>query len=160
MSPTFSGFFLLFLGALSLIPYNRYIRWSLGLPSLVLRPSNKLATLQASIDSAEKTLDEFSEIKLLTSNIKYQWLETRTVSTWNKLKEYVRNTKEIWQSIKGCEKKVEEIRTSILRLTELEYQRELSEDIQTSREMISSFTRRASALNRRIKSSDISYDSM
>ncbi|KAJ6461354.1 hypothetical protein C8R45DRAFT_1028146 [Mycena sanguinolenta] len=169
------------LGAISLIPYNRYILGSLGLASLLWyaadrhRPSNKLATLEASIESVEKTLEsanmrnyaelvhvrsEFSEIKLSTSNIKYQLLETRNVSTRNELKVYVRNTKEIWQSIKGCEKKVEEIRTSILRLTELEHQRKLSEDIQTSREITFSFTRRASALNRHIKSSDISYDSM
>ncbi|KAJ6461341.1 hypothetical protein C8R45DRAFT_1028106 [Mycena sanguinolenta] len=172
------------LGAISLIPYNRYILWSLVLASLVLyagdcqRPSNKLGLLQASIDSVGETLElankncktnyaelvevrsEFSEIKSLASNIKCQLLESRNVSTWNELKEYVRDIKEIWQSINGCKKKVEEIRTSILRLIEVEYQRELSEDIQTSREIISSFARHASALNRRIQSSNISYESM
>ncbi|KAJ6461350.1 hypothetical protein C8R45DRAFT_1028128 [Mycena sanguinolenta] len=165
------------LAAISLIPFNRYIL-VLGLVLYAAdrhRPSNKLGSLQASIDSVEKTLEsantrnyaelmdvrsEFSEIKLSTSNIKYQLLETRHVSTWNELKEYVRNTKEMRQSINGCKKKVEEIRTSILRLIEVEHQRKLSEDIQTSREITFSFTRRASALNRRIQSSNRSDESI
>ncbi|KAJ6461363.1 hypothetical protein C8R45DRAFT_1028163 [Mycena sanguinolenta] len=171
------------LGAISLIPYNRYILWTLGSVSLVWyaanrqRPSNKLGPLEALTDSLGRTLQfakgtcarnylelvditrEFLELKLSASNIRFRLLETHDVSTWKEFVEYVRHSTEIWQSIQQCEKKATEIRTSILCIIEAEHQRELSEEIQTSREIFSSLTRRASAVNRCIKSTG-SYESM
>ncbi|KAJ6461370.1 hypothetical protein C8R45DRAFT_1179229 [Mycena sanguinolenta] len=150
------------LGAISLIPYNRYILWTLGLASLVLygadhqRPSKKFGTLEATINSVGETLKlanttctrsyvelmdmttKFYEVKLSASNIKSRLLETHTVSTWKELKEYIRNSKEMWQSTYRCAKRVEEIRTSIERVIEVENQRELLEGIRTSREIMSS----------------------
>ncbi|KAJ6461348.1 hypothetical protein C8R45DRAFT_1080861 [Mycena sanguinolenta] len=172
------------LGAISLIPYNRYILWSLGLASLVLyaadrqRPSNKLEPLEASIYSTGETLakakasctrsyaelmdvtSQFYEAKLSVSNIKSRLLEPHSVSTWGELKEFMWNSIKIWQSIRRCGKKVKEIESSVLRIVEAERQRELSQDIQTSREIITSLTRRASAVNRRVGSSARVYESM
>ncbi|KAJ6505566.1 hypothetical protein C8R45DRAFT_973127 [Mycena sanguinolenta] len=174
------------LGAISLIPYNRYILWGLGSAGLVLyaadreRPSNKLRPLEVSINSVGETLDlanatcttghnyvelmevtnRFCELKLSASNIKSRLLETHNVSTWKELKEHARNSKTIWESIHRCEKKVKEIRTLIECIIEAEHQRELSQDIQKSREIMSSLTRRASAVNRHIGSATGSYESM
>ncbi|KAF7335203.1 hypothetical protein MSAN_02353600 [Mycena sanguinolenta] len=172
------------LGAISLIPYNRYILWSLGSASLALyaadrqRPSNKLGQLEASIDSVGETLKlakascmrnhvelmdvtiEFHEIKFSVSTIKYRLLETRTVSTWSTLKDYVWNTKEIWKSINRCGKKVKQIGNSIERIREAEHQREFSQEIQASREIISSLMHRASKVNRHVRSATGSYESI
>ncbi|KAJ7238102.1 hypothetical protein B0H12DRAFT_1075373 [Mycena haematopus] len=169
-------------GAISLIPYNRYVVGSLGLASLILcgtdrqRPANKLRRLEASIDFVAETLKlttatyarkyvelmeltsrfhewvplfianspevtktfDFYRAKLSASNIRSQLLETRSVSTRSEFVEYMRNSKEIWQSIRQCSKKVEEIRISIKRIVEADRQRELSKDIEESREIISS----------------------
>ncbi|KAF7335192.1 hypothetical protein MSAN_02352500 [Mycena sanguinolenta] len=165
------------LGAISLIPYNRYVLWGLCTASLVLyladgqRPSSKLGLLEASIDSVGKILEsanksctrnyvelidarsEFYEVKLSGSNIKYRLLETHDISTWNEFVEYVRYSMEMWQSIRQYEKELKEIKISILRIVEAERQRELSEDIQTFREIISSSTHRPFAVNRRVRSS-------
>ncbi|KAF7335206.1 hypothetical protein MSAN_02353900 [Mycena sanguinolenta] len=174
----------LILGAISLIPYNRYILWTLGLASFILygidrqRPPKKLALLEASIDAVGETLElakatctmqyveladiarEFYELRLSVSNLKSRLLETHNVSTWKQFVDSVRHSTEMWQSIRKCGKNAKEIRTSILRIIEAERQRELLEDIQTSREIISSLTRRASAVNRRVASAITSYESM
>ncbi|KAF7335188.1 hypothetical protein MSAN_02352100 [Mycena sanguinolenta] len=166
------------LGAIFLIPYNRYILWTLGSASLMLyavdrqRPSTKLGLLEASIDSVGESLEsakanrttgrayvalmnvtsQFCKLKLSVSNIKSSLLETHDVSSGEELKKYVWDTKEIWQSIRRCEKEAKEIRASILRLIEAECQRELWENIQTSCEIIDSLTRRASVVNGRVQS--------
>ncbi|KAJ7238106.1 hypothetical protein B0H12DRAFT_1222149 [Mycena haematopus] len=158
-------------GAISLIPYNRYILWTLASASLVLYsadrqfPWNKHGRLEASIDSVGKTLElatatcgrkyvelmeltsQFPEAKLLTSNIKSRLLETHRMSTWKEFVEYVWNSKEMWKSISRCSNKVEEIRASIERIIEAERQRELSKDIQESRDILSALRRRIPVAN-------------
>ncbi|KAF7335211.1 hypothetical protein MSAN_02354400 [Mycena sanguinolenta] len=135
------------------------------------RPSKKFGPLDASINSVGESLKvalnatcrmsyvelmdvtrDFYEVKLSVSNIKLQLLETHHVSTWKELKEYIQNAREMWQSIHRCGKRVEDIRTSIERVIEAENRRELLEGIRTSREIMSSLTRRASAVNRRVES--------
>ncbi|KAF7335204.1 hypothetical protein MSAN_02353700 [Mycena sanguinolenta] len=177
------------LGTISFIPDNRFVLWSLGSASLVLyvadrqRPSNKLGLLETSIDSVGETLEaakttctrnyaelvdiahELCELKLSVSKIRSQLLETPPVSTWKELRwkelrEYIRNSKEMWQSIHRCGQKVQVIQTLIERVIAAERQRGLSEEIQKSRETIVSLTRRASGVNRRISSADRSYDSI
>ncbi|KAJ6461352.1 hypothetical protein C8R45DRAFT_1179199 [Mycena sanguinolenta] len=172
----------LILGAISVIPYNRYILWSLGLASFVLhivdqeRPANKLELLEASIEAVGETLKlakasctinyaeladithEFLEMKLSVSDIKFRLLEPHSISTLKDLKDYVCTFQVDWKSIYRCEKKAKQIRTSIERILESEHRRELSEGIQTSREIISSLTRRASGANRRIGSATGSYE--
>ncbi|KAJ6461357.1 hypothetical protein C8R45DRAFT_1108596 [Mycena sanguinolenta] len=174
----------LILGAISVIPYNRYILWSLGLASFVFcsidreRPANKLELLEASIETVGETLKlakasctmnyaeladithEFLEMKLSVSDIKLRLLEPHSISTWQELKEYVRTFQVDWKSVYRCEKKAKQIRTSIKRILEREHQRELSEGIQTSREIISSLTRRRSGANQRIGSATGSYEFM
>ncbi|KAF7335207.1 Electron transfer flavoprotein-ubiquinone oxidoreductase [Mycena sanguinolenta] len=160
------------LGAISLIPDNHFVLWSLGSASLVLyvadrqRPSNKLGLLETSIDSVGETLKsakttctrnyaelvdiahELCELKLSVSNIRTRLLETPTISTWKdlrwkELREYVWK----WQSIHRCGQKVQVIRTSIERVIAAERQRELSEEIQKSRETILSLTQQVLFVN-------------
>ncbi|KAJ6461339.1 hypothetical protein C8R45DRAFT_1179180 [Mycena sanguinolenta] len=169
--PTYLGrAFSIILGAISLIPYNRYILWSLGLASLVLyaagrqRPSNKLRPLQASIDSVEETLElakagyprSYVDLMDLTSqlyDVQHQVPTAGNTQYFNleNFVQYVRHSIAVWRSIHQCEKKATEVRTSILCIIEAERQRGLSDEIQTSREILSSLTRRASTVNRRIQ---------
>ncbi|KAJ6461343.1 hypothetical protein C8R45DRAFT_941242 [Mycena sanguinolenta] len=155
----------LILAAISLIPYNRYILWSLGLASFVLyridreRPANKLEVLEASIEVVGETLKlakascttnyaeladithEFLEMKLAVSDIKFRLLEPHSISSWKVLKDYVRTFQVDWKSVYRCQKKAKQIRISIERILESEHRRELSEGIQTSHKIISSLTR-------------------
>ncbi|KAJ6461367.1 hypothetical protein C8R45DRAFT_941263 [Mycena sanguinolenta] len=114
-----------------------------------------------SASSAKTKIAFYVELMDVTSRFRESCLlETHDVSTWKGSKEHARNLKAVWESIHRCEKKVQEIRTSIERIIEAEHQRELSQDIRTFHEIISSLTRRASAVNGRVGSATGSYESM
>ncbi|KAF7335209.1 hypothetical protein MSAN_02354200 [Mycena sanguinolenta] len=103
---------------------------------------------------------EVYELKLSVSNIKSRLLETHDISTWEEFVGFMRHSTKMWQRIHKCGKNAKEIQTSISRIIEAEHQRELSQDIQTSKEIISSLARRALAVHRRVESGTTSDGSI
>ncbi|KAF7356287.1 hypothetical protein MVEN_00960500 [Mycena venus] len=170
------------LWALSLMPGNRYILVGVISASFIIyavtrhRPSYQLGQLEDAIRVAEKILKYAKancerkhvelvdgthcllKVKLSVSKIRTRLLETRGIRTGVG---YLRNVRQIIQSINQCAKEVKQIQTSTLLIIEAERQRELSEEIRDSHEIldtfVSSFTRRAQAVTRRDFAMPTSY---
>ncbi|KAF8143399.1 hypothetical protein K438DRAFT_1783801 [Mycena galopus ATCC 62051] len=114
-------------GALSLLPYNRYILLGLlssGIVDIINRerPSNRLGRVEVAIKSVEENLKHVNE----------GWVRDH-------LELYVRD---IMQDITvtKCAKEVEEIRTKALRIIEAERQHQFSVKIRESRKIFSAVT--------------------
>ncbi|KAF8123961.1 hypothetical protein K438DRAFT_2003071 [Mycena galopus ATCC 62051] len=171
------------LGALSLLPDNRYILVALGLVGLTFhiingqRPSNKLDRIEVMIKSLQKSLKDekedcvgshfelvdvmscLFEPKLSASKMRVRLLESRSVTTWNEFVEYLQYLREIIQDINQCTKKVKEVRASMLRIIEGELQQQFSAGIQQSREILEKITSRRRGSNA-AATRKASYDSM
>ncbi|KAJ7876446.1 hypothetical protein B0H14DRAFT_3130398 [Mycena olivaceomarginata] len=146
-------------GALSLLPGNRYILGALVSAGLIIyianhqRLSHKLGRIERAIEACEETLKHAKsncarnhvelmdrtrrllEAKLSASKIQTQLLETRSVTTWEELVEYLQNLRDNVQNINQCAKDVKEIRRSTLLTIEAERQREFFEGIKELREI-------------------------
>ncbi|KAF8143921.1 hypothetical protein K438DRAFT_1783291 [Mycena galopus ATCC 62051] len=152
------------LGALSLLPDNRYISVALGLAGLILhiinghRPSNKLGRLGGAIESVEGTLkrakedypwiyaelmnvtNRLLEVKLLRSKIQTRTLEPCSVTSWKEFAAYIQNSWEIMRDILKCAKNVKEIQVSAMGIIEGERQWQFSAGIQESRDILEKVT--------------------
>ncbi|KAF8171374.1 hypothetical protein K438DRAFT_1982087 [Mycena galopus ATCC 62051] len=178
------------LGALSLLPDNRYISVALGLAGLILHiinghhPSNKLGRVEGAIESVAGTLkhakedypwihaelmgvmSRLLEATLLASKIQMRMLEPLSVKTWKEFIEYLQNSWEIMRDISQCAKNVKEIQASASRIIEGERQLQFSAGIQESREILEKVTCSLTHLTSRRRGGyaaatrNISYDSM
>ncbi|KAF8166927.1 hypothetical protein K438DRAFT_2064939 [Mycena galopus ATCC 62051] len=152
------------LGALSLLPDNRYISVALSLAGLILHiinghcPSNKLGRVGGAIESVDGTLkrakedypwiyaelmsvtNRLLEARLLTSKIQTRMLEPCSVTSWKEFAAYIQNSWEIMRDILKCAKNVKEIQVSAMRIIEGERQRQFSAGIQESRDILEKVT--------------------
>ncbi|KAF7356281.1 hypothetical protein MVEN_00959900 [Mycena venus] len=168
------------LGALSLMPGNRYILLGFVFLSLIIyagtrqRPSRKLSQVEEAIQVAEETLESAKvncarkhvdlvdgmrrllKAKISASDIQARLLDTHSITTWKKLIEYLQEMRGIAQSINQCAKEVKEIHISTLRTIEAERHRQFSKGIKEYNEIldgvVSSSAGRLHATRRRFAS--------
>ncbi|KAJ7848010.1 hypothetical protein B0H14DRAFT_3453370 [Mycena olivaceomarginata] len=162
------------LGALSLLPNNRYILLALA-PAMVVvnvanaqRPTQKLDRVKHTIDGCKELLKgakltcgrnhveltdrtrRLSEVEVSASRIQVQLLEKHhDFTTWKGCVEYVNGMCDIWKKIHQCAKDVREIETSTLRTLEAEKQRQSGENIRDCDEICDALGSQASARQRR-----------
>ncbi|KAF7356289.1 hypothetical protein MVEN_00960700 [Mycena venus] len=138
------------LGALSLMPGNRYILLGFISASLIiyasirLRPSRQLGQVENEIKIAEETLKRAksdcarNQVELMDARVQPIFLRqrTRNVTTWKELVEYLQEMRGIAQSINQCAKEVKEIHISTLRTIEAERRRQFSESMKKCNEIL------------------------
>ncbi|KAJ7848034.1 hypothetical protein B0H14DRAFT_2583257 [Mycena olivaceomarginata] len=162
------------LGALSLLPDNRYILLVL-VPALVVvnvanaqRPTQKLDRVKHAIDGCKERLEgakltcarnhveltdrtrRLSEVAVLASIIQVRLLEKHPdFTTWKGYVKYVKDMHDMWKKIHQCAKDVREIETSTLLTIEAENQRQSGENIRDCDEICDALGSQASARRRR-----------
>ncbi|KAJ7307723.1 hypothetical protein DFH08DRAFT_824250 [Mycena albidolilacea] len=162
------------LGALSLLPNNRYILLALA-PTLVVvnvanaqRPTQKLDRVKHAIDGCKELLEgakltcarnhaeltdrtrRLSEVAVSASRIQVRLLEKHPdFTTWKGCIKYVRDMHDMWKKIHQCAKDVKEIGTSTFVTIENENQRKSGENIRDCDEICHALGSQASARRRR-----------
>ncbi|KAF7356285.1 hypothetical protein MVEN_00960300 [Mycena venus] len=148
------------LGAVTLMPGNRWILLGLGSATLIIyvanrqRPSHQLGQVEDAVKVAEETLEcaktnctrnqmelmdgmrRLLKAKISASEIRAQLMDTHCITTWKEFAEYVEEMRGITQSISQCAKEVKEVHTSTLRTIEAERRRQFSEGIKECNEIL------------------------
>ncbi|KAJ7307690.1 hypothetical protein DFH08DRAFT_944590 [Mycena albidolilacea] len=158
------------LGALSLLPDNRYILLALASALVVVnianaqRPTPKLERTKHAINACKELLEgaklicprdhvelterarRLSEVAMSASRIQVRLLEKHPdFTTWKGCVEYVKDMHDIWKKIHQCAKDVKEIETSMLLTIEAEKQRKSGENIRDCDEICDALGSQASA---------------